>query len=587
MNKLKNIVIILFFITIVQGCKPEEIDLPHDIYETTDLEYALNQNILSIQCLVRLQEEDKYIASLQLTGKNVALLWAEDPEPLVIVQGCGKDSVRIPNISIAPLQTDYYWKLGNEYLLDANGDKIKVTNENLTPSFKYVDSHWSCMVDGKTSDVDDKDLTEVFTTVSNNNDCTVITFPSHYQLTIPLSTYQAPKVPLQAFYKDVFLDAGIGLTSRKKLAAARHLGLSLECISFPRSNATMEDSIMQNEIIKGNDDDRNGCLLYPDGQPRYKLLFVNGGSSRSHGNSLDYEARQNMRLFVLNGGSYVGTCAGAFFATKGYDDQVDYPYYLSLWPSTMNHTGITNDSTGMFIESDSPLLDYYNFGGDYYVSDVRHNKGGYPVNLTSGTEVHARYDYPEKADVHQQPCLWSYKASQQTGRVVMEGSHPEEVKDGERMELTAAMMLYAMDGVGNTTIKGFLQNGITRMMDCGSEANRPNHARLGDLQCHHFAVMIPEGAKNISVCVNSQTTGDFSISMSRFTFAYPDNAEFVSYRTGSHPTLYFSTLEPGIWYVCVQCRTTVTAVSTDYGQAYSDPVGVLNGLPYTITARWE
>ncbi len=584
---MKTIVIILFAIMTVLGYKPESIELPHDSHKITDLEYAQNQNIRSIQRLVRLQEEDKFIVSLNFSDKNVVLLWTGDPEPLVFVQDCGEDSVHIPSISIAPLQTDYYWKLGNEYLLDGNGDKIKVTEENLTPSFKYVDGRWLCMVDGKTSYIDDKDLTEVFTTVSTNNDCAVITFPSHYQLTIPLSTYQVPKVPLQAFYKDVFLDAGIGLTSRKKLAAARYLGLSLEGISFPRSNATIEDSVLQNDIIQGNDADANGRLLYPDGQPRYKILFVNGGNSRTHGNSLDNEARQNMRAFVLNGGSYVGTCAGAFFATKGYDDHVDYPYYLSLWPSTMNHTGITKDSTGMFIESGSPLLDYYDFGGDYYVSNVRHNKGGYPVNLTSGTEVHARYDYPEKADVHQQPCIWSYKASQQTGRVVMEGSHPEEVKDGERMELTAAMMLYAIDGVGNTTIKGFLQNGMTRMMDCGSEVNHPNHARIGDLQCHHFAVMIPEGAKNISVCVNSQSTGYFSLSMSSLTFAYPDNAEFVSSRIGSHPTLYFSTLEPGIWYVCVQCRTTVTAVSTDYGQAYYDPVGVLNGLPYTITATWE
>lgn len=396
-----------------------------------------------------------------------------------------------------------------------------------------------------------------------------------------------PVVPQKAFYKDVFIDAGVGLTSRKFLYAARYLNLSTEGISFSRSNASGEEVNLQNSIVAGDESDTNGRLLYPDGQPRYRLLFVNGGSSKTHGKSLNDDARQNMRTFVQNGGSYVGTCAGAFFASNGYDGQIDYPYYLSLWPSVMKHTGISNDTTGMFIEHNSPLLAYYDFGEDYYVSNVRHNKGGYPVELPIGTEVLARYDYQAKSDVHIQPCIWSYKAGPHMGRVIMEGSHPEEVSWGERRDLTAAMIQYAMDGVGTTSIKGFLQNGEIRYMNKTTEDNDPLFTKIGDLQCHHFAVKIPENAFNIKIDVESDSDCDLSLMMCHDTYAYPDCADYMSSDKGPRQQLSFPVLDAGLWFVCVKCMTTVEVSTTDYGQSYNDKVGVLNGIPYQIVASWN
>ena len=396
-----------------------------------------------------------------------------------------------------------------------------------------------------------------------------------------------PVVPIKAFYKDVFLDSGIGLTSRKFLYAAQHLGLSTEGVSLLRSGATVEDSVLQNQIIAGNEYDLNGRLLYPDGQPRFKLLFVNGGSSTTHGKSLSETALHNMRLFVQNGGSYIGTCAGAFFASDGYDSNYEYPYYLSIWPYMMNRTGISGGVTGMFIETDSPLLQYYDFGGDHYVADIRHNKGGYPVEIPSNTEVLARYDYPAKPDVHMQPSIWSYKYDSICGRVVMEGSHPEEVSSGERRDLTAAMMQYAMDGVGRTTIKGILNNGEARLMDKGTEENNPLYAKIGDLQCHHFIVDIPEGAHDITVTIDSNVDCDLSLMMCHNTYAYPDEADYRSAKKGAYQQLSFSSLESGIWYVAVQCLSTVNVIETEYGQSYVDPYGVLNGIPYQIVVSWQ
>lgn len=396
-----------------------------------------------------------------------------------------------------------------------------------------------------------------------------------------------PVVPQKAFYKDLFLDAGIGLTSRKFLYAARYLGLATEGISFSRSNASEEEITLQNNIIAGDEHDTNGRLLYPDGQPRYRLLFVNGGSSTTHGKSLSENAFQNMRQFVKNGGCYVGTCAGAFFASNGYDANTDYPYYLSLWPGTMSHTGISNETTGMFIEQDSPLFDYYDFGGDCYVADVRHNKGGYPAYLPEGTKVLARYDYPEKDDVHLQPCIWTYKQDEASGRIVQEGSHPEEVSSGERRDLTAAMMLYAMDGVGKTTAKGVLHNGEVRVMDKTTEDNAPQFARIGDLQCHHFITMIPENANDVTLEVSSDADCDLSLMLCRNTFAYPEDADYVSSEKGSHQQLTFSRLDAGLWFVTVKCLTTIEVTETEYGQSYLDKYNVLNGVPYRISVSWN
>lgn len=403
---------------------------------------------------------------------------------------------------------------------------------------------------------------------------------------MPAIPDELPLVPQKAFYKDVFLDAGVGLTSRKFLYAARYLNLSTEGISFSRSNASDEEIALQNDIIAGDESDTNGRLLYPDGQPRYRLLFVNGGKATTHGKSLNKEAINNMQQFINNGGCYVGTCAGAFFASNGYDDNIDYPYYLSIWPWMMNHTGIAGGSTGMVIEQNSPLLQYYDFGGDYYVSNVRHNKGGYPISIPKGTEVLARYDYPDKEDVHMQPSIWAYKSSSSAGRVVLEGSHPEEVSDGERRDLTASMMLYALDGVGITTIKGFLQNGVVRIMDKTSEDNDPLFTKIGDLQCHHFAVKIPQDAQNITISLNSNVDCNLSLMMCHDTYAYPEEADFVSTGNGPFQELFFPTLEAGVWYVSVQCLTTVEVTETDYGQSYTDVSGVLNGIPYQIKASW-
>lgn len=389
-------------------------------------------------------------------------------------------------------------------------------------------------------------------------------------------------VPLQGFYKDVFMDAGVSLTTRNTLAAATYLSYSLESVSCSEK----ADTAWQNTIISGDENDTNGRLLYPDGQPRYRMIFVCGGSSRTHGQSLRPSCLERMRDFVRHGGSYVGTCAGAFFATEGYDDVQNYPFYLGLWPATMNHTGLVGTHTGMFVEDDSPLLRYYDFGGDNYIADVRHNKGGYPASIPVGTEILARYDYPNKEDVHGKPSAWAYKPNPASGRIIMEGSHPEEVKNGEKRDFTAAMLRYAVDGVGQTTVKGLLKNDEPWIMDKKTEDGNPSHTMIGDMQYHHFVFDIPDDVKDVTISLTSSADCDFQLLVSADTYAYANVAEYISESTGANQQLIIPCPQAGLWYIAVRCLTTVTSIDIPLGQEYTGRTDVLNGVPYTITASW-
>lgn len=572
-----------------QSCHQVETDYHHEDNPYEELVSVLNENIHSVQELVIRQmngESVAYVDSFNV-GK-VILYFLEESTPVSLYSINSESVIRYPCVSVAQYGDNLYWMLANDFLLNAQGNKIEVSNRAYTPSLQYIGNQWCYEIGDIVKPIDPTLLSSGTPSVTIGEDSLLsISFPTGYKLLLPIMDFQYPNVPNQAFYKDIFLDAGIGLTSRNSLHAATYLNLSLEGISFSRNYSLPDEIEMQEKIISGDAGDSNGRLLYPDGQPRYRLLFVNGGDSRMHGKSFNDKALNNMRQFVANGGSYVGTCAGAFFASAGYDNYSNYPYYLSVWPSVTIHTGISDSSTGMAIEKDSPLLNYYDFGGDYYVENIRHNKGGYPAELPDNTEVLARYDYPNKEVVHQQPSIWAYKPDSHTGRVLLEGSHPEEVASGERRDLTAAMILYALDGVGTTTLKGFLQNGKERVMDKSSEEGDPYFTKIGDLQCHHFVASIPPDAQNIVVRVEGYTDCDLALMMRQGTFAYPGSADYYVADGGSFQELGFQSLAEGLWYISVQCLTTVSIGETNYGQEYIGRTDVLNGVPYRLSITWN
>lgn len=587
-------------VSLISACLSGAIDIkPEDDGTPSTTVVKLNMNVEGLTALANayMKADSIAIFNLEFNDDGSVLYWLsmKNGGDIDLYSEIISDEFRVPELSMKREGNVFYWTVNGVYLTDQNGNRISVTDSDNPVSFIWRGNTIHCRV--KRTTVAEYPATkagymakDVSTEYNSDRRAFDFHFSSGDSISLPtISSFQLLdlEVPNRSFYKDVFLDAGIVLTSRKSLAAATYLGLSLEGISLPYSNPSKEDVALQTAIMTGEPIDLNGRLLYPDGQPRYRLLFVNGGTPTSHGSYLGEGGLGNMRAFVENGGCYVGTCAGAMLAANGYDEYRDYRSFLSIWPGIMLQSKVINVHLGMFIDEGSPLLRYFDFGGDNYVSDIRHNNGGVPLELVPGTEVLARYDYPKNSILHNQPSILAYKRTPKTGRVIMEGSHPEEVKDGERRDLTAAMMLYAIDGVGVTTLKGYLKNGDVRVMDKLSTDKNPAYTRIGDLQTHHFAVYIPSDAKNVRVEVYSPCDCDLALMMNQGTYAFSDVAEYRSAVPGAKQQLSFQSIREGFWFIAVQCLTTVTVTDTSYGQEYGGNLDVLNGMPYQISISWE
>ena len=97
------------------------------------------------------------------------------------------------------------------------------------------------------------------------------------------------------------------------------------------------------------------------------MLYTNGGRSWKHARTVTEKGNQHINDYINHGGSYVGTCAGAFLASKAVVSTGKPTYvglYYSIWPGYTCHTGLSNSSTTVSLEKKSPLLKYADFGKD-------------------------------------------------------------------------------------------------------------------------------------------------------------------------------------------------------------------------------
>lgn len=417
------------------------------------------------------------------------------------------------------------------------------------------------------------------------------------------STFSYAQKNSSGYYKDVFMDSGIHLEGRRDLPATRFLGLSMETFvaaSYYPCELTIRDTTAQNELMCGNPLDENGILLYPDGEPRFRMIYMNGGLATRHGNSLTPKGRENIRKYIDNGGSYVGSCAGMFIASNGvyYEDKEYTPNksYLSIWPGTTAESWLDNSYTTVKFSKDSPLLKYYDFGGDLKIDSLRHSNGGYAYYgeggfIPEGTEPLFRFVYDtvsvdaKTRHIHDQVCAWAYKKNEESGRVVITGSHPEGVAVGERLELMAAMMQYAMDGNGSVAVKGELIPGEVRQMNKSTADNDPLFTKIGDRQYHHFTVEIPKGTKEAVIVLQGYKGADkFDLTLAACNDepAFHDKTSIKNVSLGCNKTLKLKEPKAGKWYISVFCETTVTAGTGEKGVVYTGRTDVLNGVPYKI-----
>ena len=402
----------------------------------------------------------------------------------------------------------------------------------------------------------------------------------------------------KGYYKDVFNDSGIRVTSRSDLPAVRYLGLSMESFISAKGEdgdvITAIDSMLQKQLIEGSEMDENGILLYPDGAPRFRVLYVNGGSSFSHGESLGHTGIERIKQFVANGGSYVGTCAGSALSSTGIWKDTHFQsqeYYFGIWPGVIRRTELAKTYTGMNIPGDSPLLRYYDFGGDLHIDSMRHNLGNHAYtsfNYPQETEVLATYETDtmqlERA-IGGEPGIWAYKPYASAGRAVMCGSHPEAITKGERLHLMSAMLRYAMDGNGIAKIKANLQNGLVRTMNKNTHDGMPDYTKIGDKQYHHFTFKIPKHTEKVTITLASvpgYTNYDLYLLARKDGFAFKGESDVQDLTFGVDKTIEIEQPQSGTWYVSVFCDTSVDAMQTKYGVQYTGRTDVLNGVPYTI-----
>ena len=405
----------------------------------------------------------------------------------------------------------------------------------------------------------------------------------------------------QGYYKEVFMDGGIALTSRYSLPATRFLDVDMEYFaSAAKDKMTQKDTLLQRNIFCGSENDTNGWLLYPDGAPRYRMIYVNGGKSGSHGRSLGEEGRQRIQSFVANGGSYLGTCAGAYMASSGSIRKTgirNADAYLKLWPGYALPTRLLKSRPTLILTKKSPLLRYFDFGKERKIEDVYHNGGcsayeGKEAGFPKGTEPLAQYifDNTEKVQIDGKISVWGYKANEQSGRVVMCGSHPESIGEGERAKFMSAMMLYAMDGNPAPQVKGILREGEVREMNKRTEDNDPAYTRIGDRQYHHFEIDVPRKCKKVTIKLDGykgEKRYDLTLCAKRGELAFHNNTLLKSVARGFKKSLTIEKPKAGKWYVSVLCETTVTASTAKYGTYYRGRIGVLNGVPYKISVEYE
>ena len=405
----------------------------------------------------------------------------------------------------------------------------------------------------------------------------------------------------RGYYKEVFMDGGIALTSRYSLSAAKFLGIEMEYFaSAAKDKLTQKDTLLQTNIFCGYKDDTNGWLLYPDGAPRFRMIYVNGGKSGSHARSLGEEGRARVQQYVSNGGGYLGTCAGAYIATCGSLRTTGVrngDSYWHLWPGYARPTRLLKSRPTLILTKKSPLLHYFDFGKDRTIEEVYHNGGcsayeSSSIKLPEGTERLAQYifDDTEKVQIDGKVSVWSYKANEQSGRVVMCGSHPESVGEGERLKFMSAMMLYAMDGNAAPTTKGALKVGEVREMNKRTEDNDPAYTRIGDRQYHHFEIEVPRKCKRAIIKIDGyegEKRFDLSLCAKRGELAFHDNTTLKSVSRGVKKSLTIENPKSGKWFVSVFCETTITPAIGKYGTYYRGRIAVLNGVPYKISVEYE
>lgn len=447
----------------------------------------------------------------------------------------------------------------------------------------------------------------------------------------------------RGYYKSLFVNGGVGIThwvTTEDMPWIKQAGLADDYEYLSSSNTNERDSIIGLSLLAyspyiSNQDvtwnDQNGVLLYPDGQPRFRAVYVNGGSSTRHGRYLTQTGRDNFHNFYYNGGSYVASCAGTFLAAKYVDGGNCYNnpdeeenFSFGIWPGELRHTNmpVSISTYGNIWTAQKALVDFGHFNEGDTVELVRHHGGSFlpntayneymnpqPERLFSyqytldpsaetdstrytlknllGYKIFGSGNYRTRKD---STSIWAYKNAPSTGRAVLCGSHPENSVAEKQIQLMVDMMEYALEGNGTPECKAELELGSLRQMNADWSQGTPAFAKIGDRQYHHFKLNAPEELIDFELSLNSDAAGiDLYLALRKDGFAFISDADYVLCNSGAKKSFRIKSLPAGTWYVGVYCATTVTTEKVDgtYRKyfKYTGNTETQNGIAYTIKAE--
>jgi len=376
---------------------------------------------------------------------------------------------------------------------------------------------------------------------------------------------------LEGFYKDVFQDEGTQINGG-------NLKIDCDYIKYTMEHLDTEDKTLQSSVMIKNSNDDNGYLLYPDGGPRFAIIFYHGGYM-GHSSDLGTAGRDIIRKHYYNGGSQFGSCAGSYMLSSSSTT------YFKIWPGKMNGPNVSNTSVDRIINAGSPFIGINGFKAGDIIAGVYHNNGG-SVDTNNSVKGTVFCAMNNAGTMKGYADIWAWKDNDTTGRALGHCGHPEGSSKTDQIRYISASMLYITQGLGKPGIKHKLNTGQTITMDKTTKDSMPLFTKIGDMQYHHFLLNC-ESAQNVKITVEGQTGFDFHVFVAKDTFAFKQKALYSDSTAGNAKTLNIPTLASGKWYVGVKLNTTVTAGTGTGFPTYSGKLEVLNGISYTIKAEWQ
>jgi len=150
--------------------------------------------------------------------------------------------------------------------------------------------------------------------------------------------------------------------------AAIYVGRGTSALSIKGARAMLEERGVEVILVTAKE------LPKTLQEPNCRLLVMPGGRDRPYQASLGDEGARRIRQFVEQGGSYLGLCAGAYFASArvlfqpGTDMEVDEQRPLAFFPGTAwgAVTGpefkYSSEAGTAGVNLGSDLIVYYNGG---------------------------------------------------------------------------------------------------------------------------------------------------------------------------------------------------------------------------------